>query len=50
MESEADLVNYGRRTTLEEELDKLNLDDEIEKELETLKGKPVVNEKEQPAE
>jgi phage shock protein A len=50
MESEADLVNYGRRTTLEEELDKLNLDDEIEKELETLKGKPVDNEKEHPAE
>ena len=50
MESEADLVNYGRRTTLEEELDKLNLDDEIEKELETLKGKPVVNEKDHPAE
>ena len=50
MESEADLVNYGRRTTLEEELDKLNLDDEIEKELETLKGKPVVNENDHPAE
>jgi len=50
MESEADLVNYGRRTTLEEELDKLNLDDEIEKELEELKGKPVVNEKDHPTE
>ncbi len=50
MESEADLVNYGRRTTLEEELDKLNLDDEIEKDLEELKGKPVGNEKGHPAE
>ena len=40
MESEADLVNYGRRTTLEEELDKLNQDDEIEAELEALKKKP----------
>ena len=50
MESEADLVNYGRRTTLEEELDKLNLDDEIEKDLEELKGKPVSNEKGRPAE
>ena len=50
MESEADLVNYGRRTTLEEELDKLNLDDEIEKDLEKLKGKPVSNEKGHPAE
>ena len=50
MESEADLVNYGRRTTLEEELDKLNLDDEIEKDLEELKGKPVSNEKGHPEE
>lgn len=41
MESEADLVNYGRRTTLEEELDKLNRDDEIEKELEALKKRPA---------
>ena len=50
MESEADLVNYGRRTTLEEELDKLNLDDEIERELAALKGKPTGNEQDQPAE
>ncbi len=41
MESEADLVNYGRRTTLEEELDKLNSDDEIEEELQALKKKPA---------
>ena len=41
MESEADLVNYGRRTTLEEELDKLGGDDEIERELEALKNKPA---------
>jgi phage shock protein A len=41
MESEADLVNYGRRTTLEEELDKLHGDEEIEAELEALKKKPA---------
>jgi len=41
METEADLVNYGRRTTLEEELDKLNSDDEIEEELQALKKKPA---------
>ncbi len=37
MESEADLVNYGKKTTLEEELDKLSADDEIEAELQALK-------------
>lgn len=38
MESEADLVNYGRRNTLEEELDNLSADDEIEAELQALKN------------
>jgi len=37
MESEADLINYGKKTTLEEELDKLSVDDEIEAELQALK-------------
>jgi phage shock protein A len=37
MESEADLVNLGRKVTLEDELDKLSIDDDIEKELEELK-------------
>jgi phage shock protein A len=37
MESEADLVNYGKKTDLEEQLDKLSVDDEIEAELQALK-------------
>jgi phage shock protein A len=37
MESEAELVNFGKKTNLEEELDKLSLDDEIEAELRALK-------------
>jgi phage shock protein A len=37
MEAEADLVNYGRKTTLEEELDRLSVDEEIENELQALK-------------
>jgi len=39
MESEAELVNFGKKSTLEEELDKLSTDDDIEKELEALKEK-----------
>jgi len=38
MESEAELVNYGRKTSLSEELDRLSVDDEIEKELLALKS------------
>lgn len=38
MEAEADLVNFGRKPTLEGELDTLVLDDQIEKELENLKS------------
>jgi len=38
MESEADLVNYGRKNALEEELDNLSADDEIETELQALKN------------
>ena len=37
MEVEADLVNFGKRSTLEEELDKLSVDEEIEAELQQLK-------------
>jgi phage shock protein A len=44
MEAEADLVNFGTKTSLEEELDKLAVDDEIENELKELKT-PVVEAK-----
>jgi phage shock protein A len=37
MEAEADLVNYGRKTALEEELEKLSVDEEIENELQAMK-------------
>ncbi len=39
MESEADLINFAKKTTLEEELAKLSVDDEIMKELKMLKEK-----------
>lgn len=38
MEAEADLVNFGRRPTLEEEFEELLDDDDIEKELKALKS------------
>ena len=38
MEAEADLVNFGRKPGLEEELEGLDVDDEIEAELQTLKS------------
>ena len=41
MEAEADLVNFGKKTSLEDELEKLSVDDEIEGELQALKT-PVV--------
>ncbi len=37
METEADLINFGRKNRLEEELDTLTLDEEIENELQALK-------------
>ena len=40
METEADLVNFGKKNSFEEELDKLSVDDEIEAELQALK-KPL---------
>ena len=39
MEAEADLVNYGRKPTLEQEFDRLAGDEELEKELEQLRAK-----------
>lgn len=38
MEAEADLVNYGRHSSLEEEFEALETDDEIEAELEMIKA------------
>ena len=38
MEAEADLVNFGRKPTLETKFEELLVDDEIEKELQTLKS------------
>jgi phage shock protein A len=38
MEAEADLVNFGRKPPLEEELDDLGVDEEIEQELRALKS------------
>jgi len=41
MEAEADLVNYGKKTSLEEELERLSVDEEIENELRALKTPPA---------
>ena len=38
MEAEADLVNFGKKPSLHEEMDKLAVDEEIEKELQALKS------------
>jgi phage shock protein A len=38
MEAEADLVNFGKKPTLEAKFEELLVDDEIEKELQTLKS------------
>lgn len=43
MEAEADLVNYGKKTSLEEELERLSVDDEIENELRALKAPSATN-------
>jgi phage shock protein A len=48
MEAEADLVNFGRKPTLEEELDDLEVDEEIEEELQTLKSSLAGKEKAAP--
>ncbi|UCE55317.1 MAG: phage shock protein PspA [Desulfobacterales bacterium] len=49
MEAEADLVNYAKKSSLEEELDRLSVDEEIEKELQALKS-PVSKKDETPSE
>ena len=41
MEAEADLVNFGRKPTLEDELERLALDEEIESELKAIKASSV---------
>ena len=41
VEAEADLVNFGRQPALEDELERLTLDDEIESELQALKSQPI---------
>ncbi|MCP3944084.1 MAG: phage shock protein PspA [Desulfobacteraceae bacterium] len=38
MEAEADLVNFGRKTSLEEEFESLSADEEIEQQLQDLKS------------
>jgi phage shock protein A len=38
MEAEADLVNFGKKPTIEVEFDNLMMDDDIEKELAALKS------------
>ncbi len=48
MEAEADLVNYGKKTSLEVELERLTVDEEIENELRSLKS-PSTTKKNQPS-
>jgi phage shock protein A len=45
MEAEAELVNFGKKARLEEKFDRLTVDDEIEKELQSLKS-PLVQKEE----
>jgi phage shock protein A len=49
MEANADLVNYGKKRTLEQQIDELVTDDDIEKELETLKSRNKGNDSTPPA-
>ncbi len=46
MEADADMVNYGKQATLEEELERLSIDEEIENELLALK-KPLAASKDE---
>ena len=41
MEAEAELVNFGRKPSLEEEFERLDLDEQIERELQALKSLPL---------
>jgi phage shock protein A len=46
MEAEADLVNYGRTQDLEDQLNRLSVDEDIERELQTMKaGRVNVNDR-----
>ena len=45
MEADAELVNFGKKSSLEHEIDRLSVDDEIEKELQALK-KPAAKQDE----
>jgi len=45
MEAEADLVNFGRKSTLDDEFDKLADEDDIEKELAAMKSSREIQEK-----
>ncbi len=45
MEAEADLVNFGRKPDLEEEFEELMVDDDIERELASLKASETEPEK-----
>ena len=46
MEAEADLVNYGRTQDLEDQLNRLSVDEDIERELQTMKaGQANVNDR-----
>jgi phage shock protein A len=45
MEADADLVNYGKKGSLEEQIDNLLSDDDIEEELKALKSKDETEEK-----
>ena len=49
MEAEADLVNFGKKTSLEDELERLSVDKDIEDELKELKS-PKPKEKDESAE
>jgi phage shock protein A len=49
MEAEADLVNFGKKSNLEEEIERLSVDEEIEKELEALKKPTPKNDKSEPS-
>ena len=48
MEAEADMVNFGSKPTLEEDLDSLVVDEEIERELKTLKSSLTKEDKNTP--
>jgi len=48
MEAEADMVNFGKKTSLEDQIERLSVDDEIESELAALK-RPIARKEEDSA-